>query len=49
VPGLRIGLVPIRVVSVPPPPPLEDPGPWWRRAASAVVGALDSVLDALFS
>lgn len=49
VPGLRIGRVPIRVVSVPPPPPLEDPGPWWRRAASAVVGALDSVLDALFS
>lgn len=49
VPGLRIGDVPIEVVSVPPPPPPEDAGPWWRRAASAVIGALDAALDALFN
>jgi serine-type D-Ala-D-Ala carboxypeptidase (penicillin-binding protein 5/6) len=48
VPGLRIGSVPLLVTSVDPPLPPEEPGPWWRRAVSAVAGAVDDVLDALF-
>jgi D-alanyl-D-alanine carboxypeptidase (penicillin-binding protein 5/6) len=48
VPGLRVGTVPLVVVSVPGPSPPAEPGPWWRRAASSVVSALDGVLSALF-
>jgi D-alanyl-D-alanine carboxypeptidase (penicillin-binding protein 5/6) len=48
VPSFRVGRVPIVVVAVPGPPPPTDPGPWWRRAGSSVLGALDAVLDALF-
>ena len=48
VPGLKIGTVPLVVTSVEPPPPPDEPGPWWRRAFSAVAGAFDRVLDALF-
>jgi len=47
VPGLRIGEVPLEVLDVP-PPPTPDPGPWWRRAASAVLEGAGAVLDALF-
>ena len=47
-PGLRVGTVPLVVVSVPGPSPPAEPGPWWRRAASSLVSALDGVLDALF-
>ena len=48
VPELRIGRVALEVTGVPPPPLPEDPGPWWRRASSAVAGAVGAVLDALF-
>lgn len=48
VPELRIGQVPLVVRDVPPPPPPSEPGPWWRRAFSAVTSAAGSVLDALF-
>jgi hypothetical protein len=48
VPSFRVGRVPIVVAAVPGPPPPTDPGPWWRRAGSSVLGALDAVLDALF-
>jgi D-alanyl-D-alanine carboxypeptidase (penicillin-binding protein 5/6) len=45
--GLDIGTVPLVVAGVPQP---EDPGsePWWVRAASAVGGAVGSVIAALF-
>lgn len=42
-----LGRVPVVVATVP-PPPAPEPGPWWRRATSTVVGALSVVLDALF-
>jgi len=48
VPGLRVGTVPLVVVSVPGPPSPAEPGPWWHRATSSVVSALDGVLSALF-
>lgn len=47
-PGLHVGDVPLVVTDVPPPPPPGDPGPWWRRAAISVLGAVDRVLDSLF-
>jgi D-alanyl-D-alanine carboxypeptidase (penicillin-binding protein 5/6) len=47
VPEQRIGAVPLRVSSVP-GPPAPEPGVWWRRAFSAVVGGVGAVLDALF-
>jgi D-alanyl-D-alanine carboxypeptidase (penicillin-binding protein 5/6) len=43
-----LGRVPVLVSSVP-PPPSPDPGPWWRRAAASVGGAVVDVLGALFS
>ncbi len=46
--ALRVGQVPLEVVSVPPPPPPEG-GAWWRRAIDAVVSAVDAVVDALFA
>ncbi len=48
VPDLRIGEVPLEVVDVPAPPPPRDPGPWWRRATSAVLDGARAVLGALF-
>ncbi len=47
--GPILGDVPLVVTDVPPPPPLQDDGPWWSRAAGAVVHAGTSVVDALFS
>ena len=35
-PGITVGRVPLVVSSVPPPPPIDD-GPWWERAADALV------------
>lgn len=48
-PGLRIGTVPLVVMSVPGPSPPAGQGPWWRRAVSSTVSALNGVLNALFS
>lgn len=48
VPGLRIGRVDLEVTDVPPPPPPSEPGPWWRRAGSAVVDAVGATLNAVF-
>lgn len=45
-PDMRMGRVPLVVADVPGPPPAE-PGPWWRRAGSAVLEAVSSVLSAL--
>jgi serine-type D-Ala-D-Ala carboxypeptidase (penicillin-binding protein 5/6) len=42
-----LGQVPLVVTRVPAPPPPE-PGPWWARAAGAVVEAGGGVLDAMF-
>ncbi|HEX6230462.1 MAG TPA: D-alanyl-D-alanine carboxypeptidase family protein [Actinomycetota bacterium] len=49
VPGSAVGRVPLVVADVPAPPPPEDPGPWWRRAAEAVVDAGAALLRALLS
>jgi len=49
VPGRTIGAVPLVVADVPGPPPLAEPGPWWRRAAAAVVEAGAALVRALFS
>lgn len=46
-PNLRLGRVPLLVSALPSPPPAE-PGPWWRRAGSAVVQGVSSVLSSLF-
>jgi serine-type D-Ala-D-Ala carboxypeptidase (penicillin-binding protein 5/6) len=46
-PGLPLGRVPLVVASVSRPPP-PQPGPWWRRAGSAVVHAVMDVLTASF-
>jgi serine-type D-Ala-D-Ala carboxypeptidase (penicillin-binding protein 5/6) len=45
--GKIVGEVPLVVVGVPAPSPPE-PGPWWARAAGALVDAGGGVLDALF-
>ncbi|MGH2661066.1 MAG: D-alanyl-D-alanine carboxypeptidase family protein [Actinomycetota bacterium] len=45
-PDMSMGRVPLVVADVPGPPPAE-PGPWWRRAGSAVLEAVSSVLSAL--
>jgi D-alanyl-D-alanine carboxypeptidase (penicillin-binding protein 5/6) len=45
--GRIVGEVPLVVLGVPAPPPLEA-GPWWARAAGALVDAGGGVLDALF-
>jgi D-alanyl-D-alanine carboxypeptidase (penicillin-binding protein 5/6) len=47
-PNLPLGRVPLVVSALPGPPPAE-PGPWWRRAASAVVQGVSSVLTSLFA
>ncbi len=47
-PGLRVGRVSLVVTGVPGPPPLEQPGPWWRRALSAVVESIFGLLSGLF-
>jgi hypothetical protein len=46
-PNLQLGRVPLVVSTLPGPPPAE-PGPWWRRAGSAVVEGVSSVLTSLF-
>jgi D-alanyl-D-alanine carboxypeptidase (penicillin-binding protein 5/6) len=46
-PNLRLGRVPLVVSALPGPPP-PQPGPWWRRAGSAVVQGVSSVLSSLF-
>ena len=45
---LEIDRVPLVVTAVPGPPPPGEPGPWWRRALSALAGAVGSLLDGLF-
>jgi D-alanyl-D-alanine carboxypeptidase (penicillin-binding protein 5/6) len=47
VPGMRIGDEPLVVTAVPAPPPPEEAGPWWRRALSSVLDAVDRVLGSL--
>jgi D-alanyl-D-alanine carboxypeptidase (penicillin-binding protein 5/6) len=42
-----VGEVPLLVSGLPPPPPPADEGPWWARAAGAVLEAGGAVLDAL--
>ncbi len=49
VPGRTLGIVPLMVTDVPGPPPVAEPGPWWRRAAAAVVDAGVALVRALFS
>jgi hypothetical protein len=48
IPGLVLGQVPLVAETVPPPPALPD-GPWWARAAGAVLdsvgGALRAAID----
>jgi serine-type D-Ala-D-Ala carboxypeptidase (penicillin-binding protein 5/6) len=44
--GFALPSVPVVVAGVA-PPPRPEPGPWWRRAAGAVVRAVSAVLDAL--
>jgi hypothetical protein len=46
-PDLPLGRVPLVVSALPGPPPAE-PGPWWRRATSAVVQSVSSVLSSFF-
>jgi D-alanyl-D-alanine carboxypeptidase (penicillin-binding protein 5/6) len=46
---LRVGSAPLVVVSVPAPLPPPEPGPWWRRAISSTVSAVEGVLNALFA
>ncbi|MEP6973546.1 MAG: D-alanyl-D-alanine carboxypeptidase family protein [Actinomycetota bacterium] len=46
IPGLTVGRVPLVVSSVPPPPPIDD-GPWWGRAAGAVVRAVETAARAV--
>jgi D-alanyl-D-alanine carboxypeptidase (penicillin-binding protein 5/6) len=41
IPGLTVGRVPLVVSFVPPPPPIDD-GPWWERAAGAVLRAVET-------
>ncbi len=43
----RLGRVPLVVASVPEPPIPREGGPWWVRAAAAVVRAAGTVIDAL--
>jgi serine-type D-Ala-D-Ala carboxypeptidase (penicillin-binding protein 5/6) len=45
--GIDVGTVPLEVAGIPEP---ADPGaePWWVRAATAVAGAVGSVIVALF-
>lgn len=40
--------IPLLATRVPPPPEPSDPGPWWRRAGSAVAGAVSSLVSGLF-
>ena len=46
IPGLVLGQVPLVAQEVPPPPALADDGPWWARAAGAVVHAVGGALHA---
>jgi len=46
-PNLQLGRVPLVVSALPGPPPAQS-GPWWRRAGSAVVQGVSSVLSSLF-
>jgi D-alanyl-D-alanine carboxypeptidase (penicillin-binding protein 5/6) len=45
--GERLSRVPLVVASVP-GPPAPEPGPWWRRAGTAIAHAVASVLGAVF-
>ncbi|MGZ4113969.1 MAG: D-alanyl-D-alanine carboxypeptidase family protein [Actinomycetota bacterium] len=40
--------IPLLATRVPPPPEPSEPGPWWRRAGSAVAGAVSSLVSGLF-
>ncbi len=46
IPGLVLGHVPLIAAAVPAPPPVSDDGPWWARAAGAVVHAVGGALRA---
>jgi hypothetical protein len=46
-PNLQLGRVPLVVSALPGPLPAE-PGPWWRRAGSAVAQGVSSVVSSLF-
>ncbi len=48
VPEMQVGRVPAIVVAVPPPPAPTGPGPWWRRAAGALFGAVGRIVGDLF-
>ena len=45
IPGLVLGEVPLVAEAIPPPPPLPE-GPWWARAAGAVVRAVGGAVSA---
>lgn len=46
-PKVLLGRVPLVVYALPGPPP-AGPGPWWRRAGSAVFRGVSSALTSLF-
>lgn len=46
IPGLTVGRVPLVVSSVPSPPGIDD-GPWWERAAGAILHAVEAAARAV--
>jgi serine-type D-Ala-D-Ala carboxypeptidase (penicillin-binding protein 5/6) len=46
IPGMQLGTVPLVTTGIPPPPDLVRGGPWWRRAAGAVMHAAGGIIRA---